>query len=89
MSKLLRLKKWYGGAFETLTAGDLVEKGLPRDEYEFSDSDAMDQARRVETTRECIGRLVEELHDAGALDAHAVARISGFDQLDVSEAPKP
>jgi hypothetical protein len=62
VSKLIRLKHWYDpSAYDDLTAGGLVEKG--------------------------IGRLVDELHRAGVLDAYAVARIAGVDQLDVSEAP--
>ena len=89
MAKRIRLKHWHDpSAYDDLTAGGLMEKGLGRNEYELSDSDAMDQAKRVDANRECIARLVDELHEAGVLDAYAVARIAGVDQTDVSEAPE-
>ena len=86
MVKLLEVKKDYTPGFTVATASELIIGCLSWDEYDRSDSDTLDQAQRIDTTRECIGRLVEELYTTGFISRDSLARIAGVDPKNVKEA---
>jgi hypothetical protein len=77
MTKQLEYKGLYAAKFIRISAGELVKRELRLNEDDLRDSDAVDQAQRVEATRECVGRLLDVLYETGVISAESITRIAG------------
>lgn len=89
MSKLLEVREPYRasghGGFTVATARELIVNALHRGDFQCSDSDVGDQARRIDDTRECMGRIVEEFYNAGFLTTDSLARMAGVEPEYITE----
>jgi hypothetical protein len=85
---LLLLKEWPFSDGRPIKCDDLVIAELESHESDKSCTDTWGQSDRIDSTRLAFARLVAELHDAGLLNASAIARIVGLAPLYLNDVKK-